>query len=144
MNGEWIPLLHTEYENPEARPNDYHIRLWCDDAELGMEAIHDIHSTLIVQLPDNIRLCEFVPTPATPAAWGPPQAQPDAEGWWAFQGQTPDELGVRLLAEVYPADPDGGDLELFAETDRAGGGYYAYEMTGTWRKLLVDPWEAES
>lgn len=86
---------------------------------------------------------KLVDAPA-PAAWGPPMAQPDAEGWWAFEGDTPDELGVRLLAEVYPADPDGGDLELFAETDRAGGGYYAYEMTGTWRKLLVDPWEAES
>jgi hypothetical protein len=98
-----------------------------------------------VSLPAYLRLCHLVDAPPpAPAAWGPPMAQADAEGQWAFEGDTPDELNVHWFVKLYYAEyTDGGDLELFAEPNHADGGYFAGEMIGTWRKLLVDPWEVQ-
>jgi hypothetical protein len=66
-----------------------------------------------------------------PAAWGPPMAQPDAEGWWAFKG----EFCISALTSAVDVET----IHLFEadDLDEETLGLY----NGTFRKLLVSPWE---
>ena len=83
-----------------------------------------------VSLPAHLRLCRLVDAPA-PAAWGPPMAQPDAEGWWAFKG----EFCISALTSAVDVET----IHLFEadDLDEETLGLY----NGTFRKLLVSPWE---
>ena len=96
--------------------------LWMEDTEGEGE--------LSIDLPADLRLCRLVDAPA-PAAWGPPMAQPDSDGWWAFEGAfrlTPNKpIDVQVIQLVF--DDDIGKMHEW--------------YRGTWRKLLVSPWEVQ-
>ena len=71
---------------------------------------------------------------ATSSAWGPPQAQPDSDGWWAYQGKN-----METVFEVWRNFRDGG----FWVADGRIDGSPAKRYVGKWWRLHM-PWEANS
>jgi hypothetical protein len=70
---------------------------------------------------------------APPPVWGPPQAQPDTPGWWAFKG----EFCISELTSTVDVET----IHLFEadDLDEKTLGLY----NGTFRRLLTMPWEVQ-